>query len=269
VKPIINLGSLELSTYVVMISLAASLGLWLTYREAARKGLDAVRLLTLAAIAFGAGLLGARGLNVLASEPVGAASWSSVPTLWDHVGMSFYGGLVFAAAAGLVYARAARLPSWEVADVLAVSFSPAVALARMGCFLNGCCYGRPTAGPFGLVAGGAPNLVNFGIPSHPTQLYEAAFALALFGWLWHQRSRRRFVGQLAVAFLAAYPLFRFFQEFLRGDPRPAWEFGSFMVLSFNQIVSLAVMGFALLASAVLERRRETLPLSSPKPRDDR
>jgi len=255
-KPIINLGSLEISTYALMISLGASLGFWLTHREAERKRLDAMKLLALAAIAFGAGLLGARALNFTTSDPVGQASWWSVPALWDHVGMSFYGGLGFAAFAGLAYARSQGLAPWEVADVLAVSFSPALALARVGCFLNGCCYGTPTAGPFGLVAGGAPNSVNFGIPSHPTQLYEAAAALALFGWLWHLRSRRRFVGQLAVAFLAAYPLFRFFQEFLRGDPRPAWQFGSFAVLSLNQILSLGVMAFALVAGAALERRRD-------------
>jgi phosphatidylglycerol:prolipoprotein diacylglycerol transferase len=251
--PIIQLGSVELSTYALMISLGASLCLWLTYREAGRKRLDAVQLLALAAVACGAGLLGARALNLLLSDRADAASWWSVPALWDQVGMSFYGGLGFAAAAGFVHARVVGVPAWEVADILALSFSPGVALARIGCFLNGCCYGRPTAGPFGLVAGGAQNLVNFGIPSYPTQLYEAAFALALFGWLFRLRSRRRFVGQLAVAFLVAYPLFRFFLEFLRGDPRPAWELGSFVVLSFNQIVSLAVMGFALLASAVLER----------------
>jgi len=77
-----------------------------------------------------------------------------------------------------------------------------------------------------------------------------------------------------VAFLVAYPLFRFFQEFLRGDPRPAWQFGSSVVLSLNQILSLAIMAFALCAGAVLERRRaESTPSerqahSSAKPRVD-
>ncbi len=262
-KPIVNVGSLEISTYVVMISLGAGLGLWLTYRLAERKSLDSMKVLALAALACAAGLLGARGFNVIAG-PAGESTWWSVPALWEPVGMSFYGGLGLAALAGLAYARANGLPPWEVADLLAVSFPPGVALARVGCFLNGCCYGRPTAGPFGLVAGGAPNLVNFGIPSHPTQLYEAAALLLLFAWLWRMQWRRRFVGQPAVLFLAAYPLLRFFLEFLRGDTRPAWQFGSHAVLSLNQIVSLSLMVFALAAGFVLERRRAEWPLDRPR-----
>lgn len=66
-QPIIYLGPLEISTYAVMLSLGACLGFWLTYREAERKGLDTVEVLELTAIAFAAGLVGARGLAWLAS----------------------------------------------------------------------------------------------------------------------------------------------------------------------------------------------------------
>jgi phosphatidylglycerol:prolipoprotein diacylglycerol transferase len=168
--------------------------------------------------------------------------------------MSFFGGLALAAVAGVLYARFRNLDAWDVADTLAFAFLPAAAIARLGCFLNGCCYGKPTTAPWGLVSGGAPNTVNFDIPSHPTQLYEAAVVLLLFGLFLRLRLQRQFVGQLAVAFLAGYPLFRFFNELLRGDPRPAWQLGDLGALSLNQILSVASMAFAVAAGFALERR---------------
>jgi phosphatidylglycerol:prolipoprotein diacylglycerol transferase len=254
-SPIIYLGPLEISTYAVMLSLGACLGFWLAYRETERKKLDTVETLKLTAVAFACGLIGARGLAWLANAQLyeGRPFWS-VFALWDRGGMSLYGGVGLAAVAGFLYARSRGLDVWEIADTLAVSFLPAIAVTRLGCFLNGCCYGRPTTMPWGLVAGGAPNHVNFGIPSHPTQLYEAAAALVLFALLWRMRLRRRFTGQLAVAFLAGYPLFRFFNEMFRGDPRPAWQIGALGALSLNQLASLVGMGIAVAAGILLERR---------------
>ena len=73
----------------------------------------------------------------------------------------------------------------------------------MGCFLDGCCYGKPKTSPLGTVAGGSPNAVNFGIPSHPAQLYDAAALLLLWGVLWWMRGRRAWAGQLTVVFLVS------------------------------------------------------------------
>jgi phosphatidylglycerol:prolipoprotein diacylglycerol transferase len=253
--PIIYFGPLEISTYAVMLSVGASLGFWLTYRDAERKGLDIAEVLKLTAVAFAAGLIGARGLVWLARPAIyEERPFSSIFVLWDRSGMSLYGGLALAALAGFLYARARGHEIWDIADTLAFAFLPAIALARLGCFLNGCCYGKPTTAPWGLVAGGAPNYVNFEIPSHPTQLYEAAAALLLFALLERMRWTRQFVGQLTVAFLAGYPLFRFFNEILRGDPRPGWQIGGLGVLSLNQILSVAALLFALAAGMVLERR---------------
>jgi phosphatidylglycerol:prolipoprotein diacylglycerol transferase len=255
-RPIIYLGDIEISSYAVMLSLGACLGFWLAYRETERKGLDTVEVLKLTALAFAAGIVGARGLAWLANDQLyqGRAFWS-IFAVWDRSSMSLYGGVGLAALAGALYARARGLDIWEISDTLAVAFLPAIAVARLGCFLNGCCYGKPTTVPWGLVAGGPPSAVNFGVPSHPTQLYEAAAALVLFALLWRMRSRRQFAGQLTVAFLAGYPLFRFFNEMFRGDPRPAWQIGSLPALSLNQLLSLAAMAFAVTMGVVLERRQ--------------
>lgn len=253
-RPIIQLGPVELSTYAVMLSLAACLGFWLVYRESDRKGLDTLEVLKLTLVAFVAGLLGARWLAWLAGPASETRPLWSILAIGDGGGMSIYGAIGLSALAGARFGRSRGLDLWEVSDTLAFAFAPAIAVARLGCFLNGCCYGKATTVPWGLVAGGAPNHVNFGIPSHPTQLYEAGAAFALFAILWRMRRRRQFVGQLTVTFLAGYALFRFFNEMFRGDPRLAWEIGSLGAMSLNQLLSLVVLAAAVGVGIALERR---------------
>lgn len=263
-KPIVNVGSLEISTYVVMISLGAGLGLWLTYRLAERKSLDSMKVLALAALACAAGLLGARGFNVIAG-PAGESTWWSVPALWEPVGMSFYGGLGLAALAGLAYARANGLPPWEVADLLAVSFPPGVALARVGCFLNGCCYGKHSDMPWAVSfpVGGASydaqreaNLIApeaLPLPVHPAQLYLAALNLVIFFAIYFGfRPRKRFDGQLFAWLLIGKGVFRSFVEIWRDDDRGVL----FGWLSTSQILSVPLVIIGIL---LLQRRLGTRP----------
>jgi phosphatidylglycerol---prolipoprotein diacylglyceryl transferase len=255
VKPVFTLGPVELSSYAVMLSLGGSIGFWLTWREIQRKRLEPGPMLGLAALAFVCGVVGARGLSLLIYRPLYAEEpWWSLLAVWDRGGMAMYGGLVLAGAAGLVYIRLRRLPAWDAADTLAAAWTPLIVFMRVGCFLNGCCYGRPTTSALGIVAGGSPDSVNFGIPSHPAQLYDAAAALVLSVLLWHLRTRRRFEGQLALTFLALYPAWRIFHETLRGDPWVAFRFGRLVLLTLNQLVSAGLVVFAAAAGLVLYAR---------------
>jgi phosphatidylglycerol:prolipoprotein diacylglycerol transferase len=261
VQPVLTIGPVELSTYVLMLSLGGSLGFWLTYREAARTPAEAGRMLALAAIAFTAGLVGARGLSWAMHRSFYAGdSWWSLLAVWDRGGMALYGGLALAVALGLAYIRLSGLAAWEASDRLVLAWVPFLVFVRIGCFLNGCCYGQPTTSPLGQVAGGSSNAVNFGIPSHPAQLYDAAALLAIFGLLSWMRRRRRYAGQLTVTFLVLHSGFRLFHETLRGDPRLAWRLDPFGTVSFNQLVAVALLAIALGAHAHLRRSgRATVP----------
>jgi phosphatidylglycerol:prolipoprotein diacylglycerol transferase len=249
-----SVGGLSVSSYALMISVAATLGFWLTLREARRKGVDEGATLGLAVVAFAAALIGARSASLLLHGDVGERGWSSFLLVWERGGMSLAGGFVLATAAGLAWIRALRLRAWDAADTLALAWTPALALVRVGCFLNGCCFGRPTDGPFGIVAGGAPANVAFDVPSYPTQLFAAAFAAALFALLMRLRERRRFEGQLALTFVGLLAAFRFANGFLRGDTRVAWRFGDSFSLGLNQLLALAAFAFVALAWRRLARK---------------
>jgi phosphatidylglycerol:prolipoprotein diacylglycerol transferase len=255
VKPILQIGSVELSSYALMLSLGGSIGFWLTLREIQRKRLAPGPVLALATIAFVAGVVGARALSVLINFPLYADEpWWSLLAVWDRGGMALYGGLLLAAVAGLAYIRRSGLRAWDAADTLVAAWTPFIFFLRIGCFLNGCCYGHPTTSVLGIVAGGSPDNVNFLIRSHPAQLYDAAAALAVFALLWWMRTRRRFEGQLTLTFLALYPAWRIFHETLRGDPWVAFRFGRLGILTLNQLVSVLLLAFALGAGLVFYAR---------------
>jgi len=164
--------------------------------------------------------------------------------LWEG-GLVFYGGLILAVMVGLVYMRRHRLPIWKLADLI----SPLVALGlffgRIGCFLAGCCYGKETSLPWGVVFRNPESLARLNVSLHPTQLYDAVNGLAIFFFLSWMQKRKAFDGQIFWLFLLLYSITRFLVEMVRGDPRGFLFEGS---LSTSQAVGvvLAIFSFFML-----------------------
>jgi phosphatidylglycerol:prolipoprotein diacylglycerol transferase len=175
-------------------------------------------------------------------------------------GLAYYGGFIFASAFGLYYARKHRLGMWKMADLAAPWIAFGLALTRIGCFLNGCCYGKVSSVPWAvkfpvgsavheaqreahlIAAGAAP------LPVHPAQLYLAALNLLTFFLLyfWLQ-PRKRFDGQLFAWLLIFKGVFRSFVEIWRDDERGVM----FGWLSTSQLLSvpLVALGVYLLVRA--------------------
>jgi phosphatidylglycerol:prolipoprotein diacylglycerol transferase len=188
----------------------------------------------------------------------------------------------------LLFARRKGLRLGDVADVLAPSVSLAHVFGRLGCFLVGCCYGKPWAAgvpfPPGSIAYSellARNAVPAGAhltPAlHPTQLYEASGELLIFLGLLLLWRRRKFLGAVALAYAFAYGMLRFLVEVFRDDqvrgfvlelrlPGLATALGlppsDSLFLSTAQTTSLALMAGAMLVSLILARRNAQRPPSS-------
>ena len=166
--------------------------------------------------------------------------------IW-HGGMSFHGGLIGAIAAGILFCRWRKLPVWEVADTVIVTAPIGLLLGRLGNFINGELYGRPSSVPWAMVfPGGGP------IPRHPSQLYEAALeGLLLFLILWVLKDLRFRPGVMVCLFLGGYGILRFLVEFFR-EPDP--HIGLFWgVLSMGQLLCLAMILTAFILWAFLPR----------------
>jgi phosphatidylglycerol:prolipoprotein diacylglycerol transferase len=223
-----RIGSFEVTTFGVMVAVGALVGLWLLRRELERDGLPAEAADAGIAGVFG-GLIGAKLLWTLEHS----AEAPLTELLFSRGGLSWYGGLVGGMAAGLAYIKVRK---WPVIPILAAA-TPALAfghlLGRIGCFLVGDDYGRPTDLPWGVAF--PRGLPPTDVPVHPTQLYEA-IGLGVLGWLL-MKWRRGGVGPLAVLgrYLIGAGLLRFVVEFIRVNERVA------LGLSVAHLVSIAAV----------------------------
>ncbi|MBN1557117.1 MAG: prolipoprotein diacylglyceryl transferase, partial [Lentisphaerae bacterium] len=181
-------------------------------------------------------------------------------------GLVYYGGFIGAAVGVWLFARAHAMPVLGLYDFVVTSVPLAHAFGRVGCLLNGCCFGRPWSGPLairypaeslpwwrhledGLIDAGAARSAAV----HPVPLYETAFNLLLYAGLVVLYRRRPRAGVTAACYLLAYPAWRFGIEFLRGDPRLMLG-----PLTVSQATSLALLGVgtAVLLRALRRRARE-------------
>jgi phosphatidylglycerol:prolipoprotein diacylglycerol transferase len=249
-------GVIHIRSYGLMLAIAFLVGTAIAVREARRLALDEDQLVTVVLVVLVASVLGARALYVLEHIEEFRRSWGSVLAVWQG-GLTFYGGLIAGTVAGLLTARRMRLPMWTVADALTPSLALGTAFGRVGCFLNGCCYGHPTRLPWGVTfppdsfAG-----LEFGNAKiHPSQLYFAIAGVALFAILWSLRRRVIVPGVLFWIFMILYSVVRVPLDATRAYESSAvlLHFGSF-TLAESQIESFAIAMFSLLM--ILRLRRE-------------
>jgi phosphatidylglycerol---prolipoprotein diacylglyceryl transferase len=179
-------------------------------------------------------------------------------------GLTYYGGFVGASLAAYFLLRRDRFPFWKGADMAGMVVPIGLGFGRMGCLLAGCCFGTASDAPWALVF--PPNspasdwqhkhgLLESkwlaSLPVHPTQIYEAAgsFAIAAVCLLF-LHGRKRYDGQIFLAFIVLYAALRFVLEFWRSDDR-----GALAGLSTSQLVGLGLIAAAYAAHRRLGRAR--------------
>ncbi len=153
-----------------------------------------------------------------------------------HGGMSFHGGAIGVALAGWIYCKRHKTDFFLWADRFAVTAPIGLGLGRIGNFINGELFGRPTDVPWAMIfpQGGM-------VPRHPSQLYEAFFeGPVLFLILWPLRKRPWPTGTKLAVFFMAYGLIRFFLEFFR-EPDPQLGFIAFGWLTMGQALSILLI----------------------------
>jgi phosphatidylglycerol:prolipoprotein diacylglycerol transferase len=248
-----KIGPLTVHSYGFMLMLAFVAGiLWMLKEVRGRDDLRPEHVIDFSLCALISSIVGARVVFVLLNWGSFAGSMAATYRL-DQGGMSFHGGLLFAIAATIVYARVAKIRTLAIGDAAAPSVALGYAFARIGCFLNGCCSGAPAALPWA-VRFDVLHSGHIGPPSHPTQLYASLAALLIFGLLLLLKPRVKERGDLFILLLALYCVYRFANEFLRRGVS-AWPMAGFDALTQGQLVS--ILGFLFCAVWVGSRRRPT------------
>ena len=245
-------------TFGLLLATSYIAAFWWLIREGRREGLDVDALSSLGFWAIGGAIVGAKALMILRDFPAYAAAPSEMFSLSMLASAGdFYGGFIGALiASAIFFRRDRRLPFWRTADLCGPAIALGQAIGRVGCFMAGDDYGAPAQLPWAVAftnpdaasIGGAP----LGVPLHPVQLYESIVCLALFAFLVRLGRRKRFDGEVILAYTALYAMARFILEFFRGDVDRGFVFGGW--LSTSQFIAL-ILGPAAIALWFVRRKR--------------
>jgi phosphatidylglycerol:prolipoprotein diacylglycerol transferase len=261
-------GSFKLYSYGVLVAAAFLTGILWATRRARRAGLPTFPFFEMGIYGGVACIIGARFLYVLTEWPHFSKHPGEIFRLWDG-GLIFYGGTIAALLFTFFFLRGLRLPLWKSFDIYGPSLPLGLAIGRLGCFLNGCCYGLrsdtwgisfPSAHhpPVFLqqVRDGLIKIDSLStLPVLPTQLFSAAAGLGILCVLLWLEQKPRFPGFLFWAFILLYSLARGVIEFFRyhdpGEMLPA-----FSPLSLSQVISLAFILLSLFMLFILKPKTE-------------
>jgi len=259
---IFRIGAFQLHSYGVAMGLAFVLGIWWAVRRAHLAGVQKAFIFDLAVVVMISSLIGARLTYV-------AAHWSEYarhpldiisPIQSDGTigiqGMVLLGGIFLAVLCGGWYVKRKGVSFWAMADVSAPPLALGIGIGRIGCYLNGCCFGHPINGIFGVIfpSGCYAGAIYPGIRIHPTQLYSAgaAFLTAIL-LVAFARRRGTFVGWTASLFLILSGIDRVIVEGYRYYPPDKY----FKLLGTqwtgSRVVALMMVAAGILAFAIMSK----------------
>jgi phosphatidylglycerol:prolipoprotein diacylglycerol transferase len=243
-----------IASYGTMLALGFIAAYLLACHLAKLRGNSKEHLYNLAIYVTASALIGARLFHVLFEEfhryrqnPL------KIIAFWEP-GFSFYGGLICAGIVSYIYMRKNKLSPLRYLELIAPSLMLGQVFGRIGCFLAGCCWGKPTDLPWGVVFTHPLSMVGTpGIPLHPTQLYQALWNLggAVFLY-WVFRGKTYFPGKAVSLYLIIYPIGRFIIEFFRGDSYRGFVIPG--VLSTPQLVSIVLIVIGAPLYFILRKR---------------
>lgn len=214
-----KIGSFNIYSYGVMVALGFALATFLIYKKAPQFNIDKDRIVDLTTIMLISGIAGGRLFYVFLNSGYYLSNPMEIADL-SRGGLVWYGGFLSAILAMSVYLAKYKIRFWQAADLVAPFLALAQAIGRIGCFLNGCCYG---------------------IGRHPVQLYASASLFAIFVILSIWQKRRHFTGEVFLGYCILYSTKRFLMEFLRGD-NPRILYG----LTISQLISIGVLSVAVI-----------------------
>jgi len=208
-----KIGNFAVYSYGVIIAFSIFLVSFLILRRGGKEGFNEETLLNVVFLIVVSGLFGARLLHVLVHFSYYFRHPLEIIAI-RHGGMAVQGGVIFGLTAGILFLRRTKLPTLKILDLLALYLPLGQAIGRIGCFLNGCCYGKETnfflsiKFPFD------------NISRHPTQIYYCLSNLFIFLILFFLWKGKRKNGSILLIYFMLYSISRYGIDFLRGNLEP-------------------------------------------------
>ncbi len=232
---LIKIGNFKIYSYGVL----AFLGVWTSYilvkNLAKKENLDLKIIESLFIWSLFLGLLGGRILFIL----INLKNFLNSPLsyIFSRAGFAFQGGVILGIFSLYIMCKRKKINFLRVSDIFSLGLVLGHSIGRIGCFLNGCCYGKPSE-KFGILFKPDSPAGALGVKVIPTQLISSFFLFIIFLILLRIYKRRRFLGEVFSFYFLLYGTFRFLIEFLRGDPRPF--LGMFSIFQYISMIFVGV-----------------------------
>lgn len=262
-----RIGTFPITTYGIFLAVGMLLALLVASRLGTRDGLPRDRIYDLGLWTLIGGLVGSKILMFFTEDNVQIFSLDFLRS-----GGVYYGGFLGGFIALVILIRVYGMPFWKVGDAFAPGVALGQAFGRQGCFSAGCCWGKATTLPWGVHFTDAGHDYT-GVPTygpdgsalylHPTQLYESFFMFLVFAFLLYLHRKKKFDGQVLIAYGIIYSVFRFLIEFIRDDPRgDLFGLTTLTGLSTSQLIGIIVAigaGIFMVLRLRSAKRIETVP----------
>jgi phosphatidylglycerol:prolipoprotein diacylglycerol transferase len=245
-----QIGPLEIHSYGLLLAISFLIGIYLSMYRAKKRGIDPNKIIDLAVIVVISAIFGARFLYVIFHLDEFKGHWLDTFNPFQSsgqigiAGLTMLGGLIAAVGFGMFYLKIKKLPILKIADIVAPAIGVGIFLTRIGCFLNGCCYGVPTNAPWAMIFP-PESPAGFTFPDqaiHPAQLYSSFYGLIILVSLLVLERYKKFDGFLLYIFFILYGISRFIVDTFRyyETSMVLFQMGNFSI-SVNQGISILMV----------------------------
>ena len=250
---LISIGSLTIPTYGLFVAIGFTTGLLVSVKIGRKEKIPPQQVMDMGFIIILLGLIGSRLSYVLLNWAFYRTHPLDILKVWEG-GLVFSGGLVVVLMGLGLYIKGHHLSFWKIGDLWAPGAALGQGIGRIGCFMAGCCFGKPTQMPWAVVFTNPDSLAPLDTPLHPTQIYAALSGLIIFIVLMILHSKKRFEGQIVTWFLILHSIARIILERFRGDDRgfiPGTE------MTMTQLIATLILIASVATLLVMKTKQQS------------
>jgi len=258
-----KIGIFEVRAFGALLALSFIIGIILAAKRGKKTGLDPKFIMDLGLVILVSSIIGSRFFYVIFHLEEFKGHWTDIFNPFQSsgefgiAGLSMLGGVILAIACGIIYIILKKQPLWKIADIVAPSFVLGIGITRLGCFLNGCCFGEPTASFLGIVfpSDCAAGFTFSNVPLYPTQLFSSLKGFLIFFVVLFLERYKKFDGFTFWLMLLLFATGRFIIDFYRYY-EPSMRVNLLgMDWSVNQLLSVFIFIFSGFMLRILSRRK--------------
>lgn len=245
-----SIGAFTIHTYGLFVAMGFFAGLIVAVRIGKSEGMGAQQIMDMGFVIILSAIIASRVTYVLMNISYYARQPLDIFRIWQG-GLVFSGGVIGVILTMLWYLKKHHLSFWKIADLWAPAAAIGQGIGRIGCFMAGCCYGKPTDSALGVVFTNPHSLAPLNTPLHPTQLYSSISGFIIFLILLLIHSKKKFEGQVFLWLLVLHSTSRLIIERFRGDDR-----GVFLNtgMSVTQLIAILILVASVITLMVFKSR---------------